>query len=103
MLQDSAFQVVCYVDIERLRSTGHDVYVVAHVARCSEEIPFGSAQDMLRFAQNDRCCGSPLHLTVPEAARGVVVDHADGLHEGVADGGADESEAAFLEILREGI
>jgi len=27
---------------------------------------------------------------------GVVIDHADGLHVGVDDGGADEGEAAFL-------
>ena len=31
----------------------------------------------------------------------VIVHHADGLHEGVADGRADEVEAAFLEVLRE--
>src|SRR5712692_6541939 len=31
---------------------------------------------------------------VPEAVDGVVVHHADGLHEGVADGGAGELEAA---------
>ena len=29
----------------------------------------------------------------------MVVDHADGLHEGVADGGADEFEAAFFQVL----
>lgn len=33
------------------------------------------------------------------AVCGVVVDHADGLHVGVDDGGADEGEAAFFEIL----
>ena len=31
---------------------------------------------------------------VSEAGGVVVVDHAGGLHEGVADGGADEAEAA---------
>src|SRR5436190_9580341 len=29
----------------------------------------------------------------------VIVDHADGLHEGVADGGADEFEAALEEVF----
>ena len=33
----------------------------------------------------------------------VVVDHADGLHKGVADGGADEFEAAFLEVFAHGV
>ena len=33
-----------------------------------------------------------------EAIPGVVVHHADGLHEGVHDGRADELEAAALEI-----
>ncbi len=33
----------------------------------------------------------------------MVIDHADGLHEGVTDGGADEAEAALLEVLAEGI
>jgi len=27
---------------------------------------------------------------------GVIVDHADSLHEGVTDGAADEFEAAFF-------
>ncbi len=33
----------------------------------------------------------------------MVVDQADGLHEGVADGGADEVEAAFFEVLAESV
>src|SRR5919197_320301 len=37
-----------------------------------------------------------------EAARHVVVDHADGLHERVADGRTDEPEAARLEVLAHG-
>ena len=44
-----------------------------------------------------------LHLLVTEAVRRVVVDHADGLHEGVADGGADEAEATLLEVFAEGV
>lgn len=34
------------------------------------------------------------------AADEVVVDDADGLQEGVDDGGADEGEAAFFEVAR---
>ena len=37
---------------------------------------------------------------VAEAADEVIVDHADGLHECVADGGADELEAAVAQRLR---
>src|SRR5690348_8166511 len=44
-----------------------------------------------------------LQLRVPKALLAVVVDHTDALHEGVADGGADEGEAAFLERFRERI
>lgn len=33
----------------------------------------------------------------------MIVDHSDGLHEGVNDGGADELEASSFEILAEGI
>ena len=40
---------------------------------------------------------------VAEAGGGVVIDHADGLHEGVADGGAHETEAAILQALAYGI
>ena len=42
-------------------------------------------------------------LTVAEAGGGVVVDHADGLHESVADGGADEAEAAFFQVFAYGV
>lgn len=33
----------------------------------------------------------------------VVIDDADGLHEGVDDGGADECHAAFFEVFRDGV
>ena len=33
----------------------------------------------------------------------VIVDHADGLHEGVADSGADKVESAFFQIFTESI
>src|ERR1700758_3473720 len=33
----------------------------------------------------------------------VVIDHADRLHEGVADSGTNKVEAAFLQILAHGI
>jgi hypothetical protein len=36
---------------------------------------------------------------IAEAVAGVIVDHAGGLHEGVADGGPDESEAAVFEVF----
>ncbi len=32
----------------------------------------------------------------------MIIDHADGLHEGVADSGANESEALPLQITRQG-
>src|SRR5436309_13382642 len=38
-------------------------------------------------------------LGVPEASHEMVVDHARGLHEGVADRRADEGEAAPLKVL----
>src|SRR5260370_38674733 len=43
------------------------------------------------------------HLTVPEAVDAVVVHHADRLHEGVADGGADELEAALGEVFAQSV
>src|ERR1700680_5009520 len=42
-------------------------------------------------------------LAVAEAGGGVVVDHADGLHERVADGGADEAEATFFHVFAYGV
>ena len=42
-------------------------------------------------------------LGVAEAMDEVVVDHADGLHEGVADRRADEFEAALFEVLAHGV
>src|SRR5204863_4969495 len=38
-----------------------------------------------------------------KAAIEVIVDHADRLHKGIADGRADEFEAALEEILAKGI
>ena len=40
---------------------------------------------------------------VAEAGGVVVVDHAGGLHEGVADGGTDEAEAAALKVFAHGV
>ena len=39
---------------------------------------------------------------MPETIDGVVVDHADGLHEGIADSGADKPEAALFQFLAQG-
>jgi len=33
------------------------------------------------------------------AVHGMIIDHANGLHEGVEDNGADKFEAAFFEVL----
>jgi hypothetical protein len=41
----------------------------------------------------------PAELLVTVAGHGVVVHHAGGLHQGVANCGADEAEAAFGQIL----
>jgi hypothetical protein len=35
-------------------------------------------------------------LTVTKASNQMVVDHTDGLHEGIADGGPYESKATFF-------
>ena len=40
-----------------------------------------------------------LHVLIAKASDQVIVHHADGLHEGVADRGADELEAAAEEIF----
>lgn len=36
---------------------------------------------------------------VTEAINRVVIDHATGLHKGVADGRTDKSEAALLQVF----
>jgi hypothetical protein len=36
---------------------------------------------------------------VPKTVRGMIVDHADGLHECIADCGTDETEPVFLKIF----
>ena len=38
-----------------------------------------------------------LHLLIAEAIRRMVIHHTYSLHESIADGGADELEAFFLE------
>ena len=43
----------------------------------------------------------PGHLVITEATDKVVVDHAGGLHVGVADGRADETQAALAEVFAE--
>jgi hypothetical protein len=42
-------------------------------------------------------------LLVAEAGGQMVVHHAYGLHEGVADGGADEGESALLQVFAYGV
>src|SRR5947207_316647 len=42
-------------------------------------------------------------FAIAEAIRGVVVDHADGLHECVADRRADEFESAPQKVLAQGV
>lgn len=37
-----------------------------------------------------------------KAAFNMIVDHAHGLHKGIACGGADKAPAAFFEIFRQG-
>src|SRR4030066_2424088 len=45
----------------------------------------------------------PANLVMAETVEQMGVHHAGGLHVGVADGGADELEAARLEILAQGV
>ena len=40
---------------------------------------------------------------MPVAAEQMVVDHADGVQPGVDDRGADEGEAALLQVAADGI
>src|SRR6202022_1494998 len=40
---------------------------------------------------------------VAKAGRGVIVDHARGLHQRVTDGGAEEAEATLLQVLAQGV
>src|SRR5207247_7738733 len=46
---------------------------------------------------------NPGHLTLAETTHDVVIDHADGLHVRVDDGGTDESEATAYQVLTEGV
>jgi hypothetical protein len=42
-------------------------------------------------------------IIVAEAFDQVIVDHPSGLHEGVANGGADKTEATLFEVLAHGV
>ena len=44
-----------------------------------------------------------LYNLIPETVRCMVVDHADGLHECVTDGGATELETALFQVLAHGL
>ena len=46
--------------------------------------------------------GGTGNLFMPKAGDFVVVDHSDGLHKGIADGWADEPEAALFKIFAHG-
>src|SRR5947209_18477111 len=46
---------------------------------------------------------APGDLCVAEAIDGMVVDHPDGLHESVADGGTGELEAPALQVAAQGV
>src|SRR5438445_13738913 len=47
--------------------------------------------------------GLPNQRGAPEAADQVIVDHPDGLHERIADGGSHELEAAAQKLLAHGV
>ena len=38
-------------------------------------------------------------ISIDMTIRAVVIDHADGLHKGIEDDGADEFEPAFFEVF----
>ena len=44
-----------------------------------------------------------VELGIAETSGQVVVHHAYGLHEGVANRGADEGEPAFLQVFAHGV
>ena len=50
-----------------------------------------------------RCVSRSAHLIVAEAVGSVVVYQAGGLHQGVADGAANELEATAAELFAEGV
>jgi hypothetical protein len=54
--------------------------------------------------EDSTCCSSNLpdtskNLGIPEALGHVIVDHAGGLHERVADRRADEAEPTLLQVF----
>src|SRR5262249_13329030 len=65
-----------------------------------KSLPNSAACTSLHVGTRRRRCGK---FRVAEASDKVVVDHADGLHEGVTDCGADEREAAAAQILAHGV
>jgi len=52
------------------------------------------SRDQLRTSS-----GRQYKLLVSKTVGRMIVDHADGLHEGVADGRPDKIEAAFFQVF----
>jgi hypothetical protein len=64
---------------------------------CVNSLLFQERKDSTQRAQSTQRRGLPLpQFTATETAADVVVHHAGGLHERVADGRAYESKSAFL-------
>ena len=42
------------------------------------------------------------YFLVPKTINGVVIDHTDGLHQGITDGGSHKFKASFAHILAHG-
>ena len=60
----------------------------------------------MTFFRPLRWCRAVVHTGSPSMQRAggkVVVDHAGGLHVGIADGGTDKGEAAFFKCRTHGI
>ena len=57
------------------------------------------AADVARNSARQSYSSDLADLCIPETIDEMIVDHTDGLHEGIADGGADEREAAPLQVF----
>src|SRR5216684_931253 len=75
----------------------------SHVQQLTTAVAVPNIEADFRCHCSSRWALGTCDLSVSVAGHNVSVHHAGGLHESIADGRADEAEAAFAQIFAHGV